>query len=64
MTASSIEPVNLGTNNLKRRQQQTEKKGTVVLPCVQGVAERIKRSLVTHNVRTAFRPHQTLASVF
>ena len=36
----------------------------MVLPYIQGVSERIKRSLSTHNVQTAFKPHQTLASVF
>ena len=44
--------------------EQTKKKGIDVLPYVQAVAEIIERSLVAYNVRTAFWPHQTLASVF
>ena len=47
-----------------QKEEHSEKKGFVVLPYIQGVSERIKRSLNAHNIQTTCKPHQTLASIF
>ena len=38
--------------------------GLAVVPYVQGVSDRVKRTLQHFNIRTAFKPIRTLASVF
>ena len=38
--------------------------GLAVVPYVQGVSDRVKRTLEHFNIRTAFKPIRTLASVF
>ena len=38
--------------------------GLAVVPIVQGVLDRVKRTLQHFNIRTAFKPIRTLASVF
>ena len=38
--------------------------GLAVVPYVQGVSDRVKRTLQRFNIKTAFKPIHTLASVF
>ena len=38
--------------------------GLTVVPYVQGVSDRVKRTLQWFNIKTAFKPIRTLASVF
>ena len=38
--------------------------GLAVVPYVQGISDRVKRTLQHFNIRTAFKPIRTLASVF
>ena len=38
--------------------------GLAKVPCVQGISDRVKRTLQRFNNKTAFKPIRTLASVF
>ena len=38
--------------------------GLAVVPYVQGISDRVKRTLQQFNMKTAFKPKRTLASVF
>ena len=44
--------------------QLSEPRGYTNIPYVKGVSERIKRTLASMNVQTAFKPMLTLGNVF
>ena len=46
------------------RNHHPDPAGLAVVPYVQGISDRVKRTLQQFNIKTAFKPMQTLASVF
>lgn len=52
---------NKTSSSTKKRNNTTDKKkGQVVIPYIKGLSERIARTLRTHGVTTAFKPHKTI----
>ena len=51
-------------SNVQTPQRHENSRGFAVLPYVKGVSERIKRTLKRANIRTAFRPLETLSKIF
>ena len=47
----------------KQKAEQSRSKGMVVLPYVQGVTEKISRTLKQYNIASAMKPHTTLRSL-
>ena len=50
-------------NPSKKKNKNSQKKGLVVIPYVEGISERIERTLKKYNVSTAMRPQSTLRNI-
>ncbi len=60
---SSVIKMNYSVSTSVKSSDNNEPIGTVVLPYIRHVSESIKRILTPLNIRTCFRPHQTLKTI-